>query len=329
MAKGKRQGHSEEVENHLRSSLDYVIHHRLTKGDSVGLIEPLEFFNHLYGLYSYVTANKRNSSTLREGLNETGLAEAPKSFLLRYLDILFLEESIGAGLEQQPDAYIREEHAMWTSYQTDILAEWAKLDNPVYDLTGYDSSPTSVVRGYYSNPVGKEDLVRDLMADCVKQRLRAALQDRYNFNKVRQHLNSLPNNKARIAYLVERKTEYLQVDVISESRSKKFDQKCDMEIAKLEKLLSLEPQREQQSEAEPTTPNPEHTLARKVLVITYLLDYARIGKHVDDSNKIDFMHFLVGGNRDNVRKRLKAPYKDNRKAYLEDMRYIKDIFQKR
>lgn len=65
------------------------------------------------------------------------------------------------------------------------------------------------------------------------------MQDRYNFNRVRQYLDTLPDNETRIIYLIEIKAEYLQVDATSESRSKRFDQKCELEKAKLEGLNEI------------------------------------------------------------------------------------------
>jgi hypothetical protein len=122
-----------------------------------------------------------------------------------------------------------------------MLAEWTKLQLRVDDLAGYKNSFSSSVRNYWqSNPVGKDDLVREVMAEGVNHRLRAAIQDRYNFNRVRRYLNTLPDNKTKIAYLIEIKTEYLQVGANLEPKTKRFDQKCEMEKSKLEDLVEID-----------------------------------------------------------------------------------------
>jgi hypothetical protein len=127
------------------------------------------------------------------------------------------------------------------SYQVEILIEWAKLRTPIESLVGYDSSFTSVLRAHWQNSERKdgEDLARMVAAEGVKQRTHKAVQNRYNFNRVRQHLETLPDSETKIIYLIEIKTEYLQVGAVSNSESKRFDQKCELEKAKLERLVEI------------------------------------------------------------------------------------------
>lgn len=242
MAKKEGQHLVEELENYLSSSyLNRVIYHRLTRGDRAGLFGPLDFIIQLRGLYSYAIANRHSPSILIERLSQIDLTDAQKSFLLHYLDILFFEDSIRNTIERQLHPAISAEETIELSYQAEILVEWAKMRSPVDDLAGYRDSHPSLVRDYYSSkkPGSREDLVRMFIADSIQHRLHMAMRNRYDFNRVRQHLDTLPDNETKIAYLIEIKTEYLQVDAISGSGSERFDKKCETEKAKLKGLLKI------------------------------------------------------------------------------------------
>ena len=266
MTANKGQNRVEELENSLSSSyLNRVIHHRLTRGDRAGLFEPLEFIKQLRGLYSYVTVNKHKPSVLVKKLKQIHLKDAQKSFLLYYLDLLFFEDSIRDAIERQIRPYSRTEATLGMQYQVEILLEWGKLQTLTDELYGYDSrhslmssvfedsrddeiarlggsaSIHSHVRAHFTHrkPRSKEDLIRAVIDLALKKRIREAIEDRYNFDRVRQHLDTLPDNETKIIYLIEIKAEYLQVGATSDPKSKRFDQKCDLEIAKLEKLNEL------------------------------------------------------------------------------------------
>jgi hypothetical protein len=241
MKGNKEQNRVEELENHLSSSWNRVIYHRLTRGDRTGLFEPLEFFNQLRDLYFYTKVNRYKPSVLVEKLRQLDLTNAQKSFLFYYLDILFFEDNIRNAIERQLHPESGTEDTLEMAYQVEILAEWAKLQPPVEDLYGYKDSLLSVIRDEYVHrrPRGKDELARDVMTAGVKQRLRLTMKDRYDFNRVRQHLDTLPDRDTKLIYLIEMEIEYLQVDATSESRSKRFDQKCKLERAKLERLNEL------------------------------------------------------------------------------------------
>ena len=258
MTANKWQSRIEELKSYLGPSCNRVIYHRLTRGDRARLFKPLKFFNQLYDLYSYATANPRSSSTLAEKLKEIDLKDGRKSFLLHYLDILFLEESIITDLERHLDPKASEKDTTATSYQIDIFVEWAKLLSPIDHLRDYQDSVTSKVRDYLhkGNPTpGGDELMKSVISMAVKQRFWMARYDRYDFSKVRQQLRNLPDNETRIVFLDERKIEYLQLGAPSylqlgatahppqgtprEYWSKEFDQKCEMEKAKLKGLIEI------------------------------------------------------------------------------------------
>ena len=63
----------------------------------------------------------------------------------------------------------------------------------------------------------------------------------YDFEQVKKHLNTLPDTKAKINYLIEIKTEYLQnKDEFEWDMGTTFDEKCQLEIDKIKHQLQLD-----------------------------------------------------------------------------------------
>jgi hypothetical protein len=71
----------------------------------------------------------------------------------------------------------------------------------------------------------------------------------------------------------------------------------------------------------------EFTTARQVLAVHYLLKYANV-KNVDKTEITRFIHFLTGKNFDNIYKKLQNPFKLNDKSLKEDLRFIRDYFER-
>lgn len=69
-------------------------------------------------------------------------------------------------------------------------------------------------------------------------------ENKYDFQKVKQHIETLTTTKDKIKYLIEIKTDYRQNtdgwDVCAYNEGRPFDAKCDMEIDKLQRLFKLE-----------------------------------------------------------------------------------------
>lgn len=66
-------------------------------------------------------------------------------------------------------------------------------------------------------------------------------EDKYDFQKVKDHIDTLKTVKDKILYLTEKKTEFLQNDsgwVLFTGKS--FGEKCDLEIKKLKEILRIE-----------------------------------------------------------------------------------------
>lgn len=71
----------------------------------------------------------------------------------------------------------------------------------------------------------------------------------------------------------------------------------------------------------------DFTTARQVLAVHYLLKYAQV-KNVDKTEIARFIQFLTGKNYDNIYKKLQNPFKINDKYLKEDLRFIRDYFER-
>lgn len=88
------------------------------------------------------------------------------------------------------------------------------------------------------------EVINDLF-DKLEAKLYPAKEDEktentYDFSKVKKHLQTITNNKDKVNYLIEIKTDYLQNQnswKLNDSWEIPFDQKCDLEIDKLKSFL--------------------------------------------------------------------------------------------
>ncbi|MCX6214556.1 hypothetical protein [Spirosoma sp.] len=81
--------------------------------------------------------------------------------------------------------------------------------------------------------------------------------------------------------------------------------------------------------SQPETPNhpPDHTTARQVLAMKFLLEYAKINV-TNDKAAERFLHFLTGKSKENLYKLWRNPYnKDLFTAEVDDLRFIRKFFE--
>jgi hypothetical protein len=71
----------------------------------------------------------------------------------------------------------------------------------------------------------------------------------------------------------------------------------------------------------------EFTTARQVLAVHYLLKYSNV-KNVDKTEIARFIQFLTGKNFDNIYKKLQNPFKTNDKSLKEDLRFVREYFER-
>lgn len=164
----------------------------------------------------------------------------------------------------------------------------------------------------------------------LKRLIRGVL-DRYNFYRVKHHLKTLSDHTAKIAYLFDIKTEYLQQSTNLQLKFIGFDHQCNWEIERLEKLAALGESSkgidETQLEDVAGRRNLEFTTARQVLAIHYLLNYCK-ATQVSNADIARFIVFLTGKNYKNVYKRVCNPLDSRNKELNEDLRFIRAFFEK-
>jgi hypothetical protein len=100
---------------------------------------------------------------------------------------------------------------------------------------------------------------------------------KYNFERVKNYIEKLPNIKDKIIYLTEIKTEYLQQkNSIDFHTGASFDKQCDLEIKRIKDIASLETQpktTEQQSKFILSTKRGNKTDFIRILDALYELKF--------------------------------------------------------
>jgi hypothetical protein len=83
----------------------------------------------------------------------------------------------------------------------------------------------------------------------------------------------------------------------------------------------------QENLKEITENNKEFTTARQVLAVHFLLKYTQV-RNVDKSEIARFVQFLTGKNYDNIYKRVRKPYTIHDKTFKQDLRFVREYFEK-
>lgn len=98
-------------------------------------------------------------------------------------------------------------------------------------------------------------------------------KNEFDFKEVKKHLETLPDTKAKIKYLIEIKTDYEQgkepfaIEIYNEVS---FDRLCDLEIKKLQSLLKLEQSTTLQTTTEKHKVNAAFSLSETLSKIDYI-----------------------------------------------------------
>ena len=160
--------------------------------------------------------------------------------------------------------------------------------------------------------------------------------NKYDFERVKKHLETLTDAKAKIKYLIEIKTEYRQNttdwDVWEHRDGKTFDAKCEMEISKIKNLLSLE-QPPTQPKAKPRLGG--YTNSQLVLIFYYFFKQNGLEPRVniDISPIAKFIHLITGKefkavtSSDFYKKLQTVPNFKTDKELINDLEAIKPLFK--
>lgn len=149
------------------------------------------------------------------------------------------------------------------------------------------------------------------------------------FENVLRHLETLPNYKEKIAYLIQEKTrsEQRETDWDGLFGTKTFAEKCELEIIALRQLMQLEAKPEKA--ADRINKHNDLTLDRAALTLNYLLTYAKANCH--NTEKAKFISFLTGYSEKQIAQKLSKLHKkedENYTAYERDMKVISQYFAK-
>lgn len=148
------------------------------------------------------------------------------------------------------------------------------LNEHIYEHSGSEYEPKdkqlSICRGF----IEKEyDKLEAELYPKTEPEPQPEKENKYDFQKVKQHIETLTTVKDKILYLTEIKTDFLQNESSWEPRwisDKPFDLLCELEIKKLEKLLELEQSTPAQKDTALSKVNSAFTLSKALSKIDYI-----------------------------------------------------------
>lgn len=175
-----------------------------------------------------------------------------------------------------------------------------------------------------------EELQQELYLSEDETTNNSVIETEDDFQELLLHLETLPTNKTKIAYLINEKTKYEQNNTELDwgfVGEKSFTQKCQLEIDKLKKLVKLG-ESENYSEND-IKKHTDLTLDRAVLFMDYLFRDAKASSF--NTKKAEAISFLTGFSEETLRQRLSTIYNEKNKkdkSYKKDIRIVRNLFDK-
>jgi hypothetical protein len=197
---------------------------------------------------------------------------------------------------------------------------------------------------YFKNTVYNDDKSKEIISlSKVEKLLKKELEHikptkanktetEYNWNKTIIHLETLPELKDKIVYLLTQKTRYKQESGY-DFEHPNFGEKCELEISKINNLLSLE-QLATQPKAKPQLEG--YTNSQLVLIFYYFFKQNGLEPRVsiDISPLAKFIHLITGRefkavtSSDFYKKLQTVPNFKTDKELINDLEAIKPLFKK-
>jgi hypothetical protein len=237
-----------DIEEYLNNDFNIIIFKELTEGSAHGMFEPLEFLNLLYEQFEIVKANKEEPRSIMKHLAELGLGLMGAAFLLQQLHWLIYDH-----LDSEPK-----------DKQLNICDSFIEK---AYERL--------IVRIHPPEP--KPEPEPKLLQP----------ENKYDFQKVKQHIETLTTVKEKILYLIEIKTDFLQNkshwDV---ETGTPFDRKCELEIEKLKFFTELESTPAQIANLKLSDKQKPIKYVANEYALTYIFDLYAIGQQVP-TNRIE------------------------------------------
>ncbi len=160
-------------------------------------------------------------------------------------------------------------------------------------------------------------------------------QKKFDINKIKKHLDSLPDNSSRLKYLTDIKTEVKQNqhdwDVWRSTAHNNFISNIELEIIKIKDFQTLDNPSELKKAVIIST---EFTNSQLVLIFFYFLKHNGLEprKNIDVSPIAKFLHLITGKeyntihNSDFYKKLQSVPNFKSDKELIKDLESIKPLF---
>jgi len=290
-----------DIDIYLNNNINIYIYNDLTDyGRRQSSIDPLNFLNLLHEQLGIFKANKNRPLAVKNHLENLNITDEERYYLLEHLSSILSESAYNLKDGTILDAEI-ERCLKLINFDIDETIKIHDAKIPVQVDDEYDI--------YWG---------------------------RYDFKKIKLHLETLTVGNMKIQYLIEIKNEYQQ-DILTHSTFENiekgtFDQKCDMEIAKLRELSSLEqplnnPKSQQQFD--------RFTNSQIVLIFYYFFKFNGLEPRVsiDIAPIAKFIHLITGKdfttipNSDFYKKLKSVPNFKSDKDLMIDLEVIKPFFK--
>jgi hypothetical protein len=160
---------------------------------------------------------------------------------LEFLNLLYEQFEIVNANKEKPLSVVKHLFGLKME-QTKLYYLLYYLKRHIYKHSGSEYEPKdkqlSICRGFIEKEYDKMEAELYPKAEPEPQ---PEKENKYDFQKVKQHIETLATVKDKILYLTEMKTDFLQNDYgWSISLEASFDKKCELEIKKLNEVLKLE-----------------------------------------------------------------------------------------
>lgn len=253
---------------------------------------------------------------------------------LEFLNLLYEQFEIVNANKEKPLSVVKHLFGLKLE-QTKLYYLLYYLKRHIYKHSGSEYEPKDKQLSIFRGFIEKEyDKLEAELYPKTEPEPQSEKENKYDFQKVKQHIETLATVKDKILYLTEIKTDFLQnksgwdLDI-----GTPFDRICELEIKKLNEVLKLE--------AHTTTPKAkprlgEYSNSQLVLIFYYFFKYLGIEPRVniDIAPIAKFLHLITGKEFSNTqssdfyKKLSKAPNHIGDKSLIDDLNHIKPLFQK-
>ncbi len=346
----------------LRETIAYF-----ESGPRVGLFDPLEFMNILWGQYQALKANLEQPYSFVQQILQSNYTEIQKHIIIGLLIKWFggypvknLDPAYDSILKLLEDAFFKTangaETPEMTFCATDIAKEQQlkKMAREVeININAQMANGEIIKNSSYAHRFKFEfgDLPDYIIRKAIFQRFEHTLSLHKNEDYIEwqqglaDFLNQVPEQYRLLALekaleYGEKVLEYHIQNECSDPSTCRFNESLNRRITLTKSMLKrayadLKEMEEanKQNSIENDPGNPEFTLARQVLALYYLLEQSGVS-NVDNSSKARFIQFITGRETNakqisntNIYKKIRNPFPANEAALTKDLQFIRNYFE--